>query len=830
MSLSENKGQVRAVLGPTNTGKTYLAIERMLGHDTGMIGFPLRLLARENYDRIVALKGRRTVALITGEEKIIPPRPRWFVCTVESMPLDREVEFLAIDEIQLCADRERGHIFTDRLLHARGREETMFLGSDTIAPLLRRLVPEAKIETRPRFSTLSYTGGKKLTRLPRRSAIVAFSLNEVYGLAELVRRHRGGTAVVLGALSPRTRNAQVAMYQAGEVDYMVATDAIGMGLNMEIDHVAFAGMRKFDGAKQRRLLPAEIGQIAGRAGRYQHDGTFGVTNDVAPFDDEVAAAIEAHQYDTVDRLCWRNRDLDFSSTKALANSLSAPPPVPVLYRARDGEDFEALKSLCTDADIRDRATNPAAVRLLWDICQIPDFRKVMPDIHVRLLRQVFLHLMTNEARLPDEWIRRHLDRLDNIDGDIDTLTQRIAHVRTWTYISHRADWLNDSLRWQALARQIEDRLSDALHERLLQRFVDRRAPIMAKQRQGDGNILSYVEKTGEVIVEGDCVGRVTGLRFLCEGVQSKVESRMMIAVARPTIASEVARRVAQIQQDDDKVFSLSGTGRISWNDVEIAYLQKGDAPLTPDIVVMRSEALTRDLQEAVKERLGRWLDAYLRHRLRPLFAIRDAAMGAAARGIVFQLSEGLGTILRADAQAQITTLDATDRKALSKAGLRFGVHGVFLAQLLRPPAQQLRAALAAVFYDGPAPHIGRAASVAAKGTATEMWRHIGFRVLGNRAIRYDKVEQLAAMLRKLAKQGVFTADAAVMKLAGCEGPEFAAVLVDLGYRPAQSENGMAFEAKKRGRKSRRSQKSGKTTRPVAPDSPFAKLSELAIAR
>ena len=831
MSLSENQGRVRAVLGPTNTGKTYLAIERMLGHATGMIGFPLRLLARENYDRIVALKGRRTVALITGEEKIIPPRPRWFVCTVESMPLDREVDFLAIDEIQLCADRERGHVFTDRLLHARGRQETMLLGSDTIAPLLRRLIPEAQIETRPRFSTLTYAGAKKLTRLPRRSAIVAFSLNEVYGLAELVRRHRGGTAVVLGALSPRTRNAQVAMYQAGEVDFMVATDAIGMGLNMEIDHVAFAGTRKYDGEKPRRLTPAEIGQIAGRAGRYQRDGTFGVTNNIAPLDDELAIAIEGHQYDTIDRLCWRNRDLDFASPQALINSLSSPPPVPVLYRPRDGEDFDVLKSLVTDPDVRDRATNPAAVRLLWDVCQIPDFRKVMEDIHVRLLRRVFLHLMTNVARLPEDWIRQNLDRLDNLDGDIDTLTQRIAHVRTWTYISHRTDWLADSAHWQAQARRTEDRLSDALHERLLQRFVDRRAPIMAKQREGGGAVLSYVDKAGDVIVEGICTGRIAGLRFLRDGDQSRVESRMLVSAARPTIAGEIASRIVQLTADEDASFALLREGRILWRDVEIAYLQKGAIPLAPEINLMRSEFLTREHRVAVLARLSCWFDRYLHRRLFPLFAARNAELGAAARGIAFRLGETLGAVPRSDALAQVMSLESGDRKKLSGIGLRFGAHCLYLAPLLKPPAQRLRAILAAVYAGAAVPSgIDQALSLAAAGVSAEMWHHMGFRVLGNRAIRHDNVERLAAALRKQAKQGAFEGNAALVKLAGCEGDDFAAVLAELGYQMSAGDNAPVFEAKKRRGAAKRVRQADRQARIAGPDSPFAKLRGLTIAQ
>ncbi len=817
MPLLKNQGRVRAVLGPTNTGKTYLAIDRMLGHATGMIGFPLRLLARENYDRIVALKGRRTVALITGEEKIIPPRPRWFVCTVESMPLDRSVDFLAIDEIQLCADRERGHVFTDRLLHARGVAETMFLGADTIAPVLRALVPEARIETRPRFSILSHAGAKKLTRLPRRSAIVAFSLNEVYGLAELVRRHRGGTAVVLGALSPRTRNAQVAMYQAGEVDYMVATDAIGMGLNMEIDHVAFAGMRKFDGEKARHLLPAEIGQIAGRAGRYQKDGSFGVTHEARPFDDKLVEAIENHQYDTIDRLCWRNRALEFGSARALIDSLAAPPPSPMLYCARDGEDYKALKSLCEDGDVAMRATNPAAIRLLWEVCQTPDFRKVMPDIHVRLLRRIYLHLASGEARLPPDWVGAHVARLDNVSGDIDTLTQRIAHIRTWTYISHRADWLDDSAHWQGLARAIEDRLSDALHARLLQRFVDRRASVMAKRRNGE--LLSFVNKAGEVVVEGVVAGQLSGLTFRRDESQSRAESRVLVAAARTTIDGDIARRAAELRDAEDSAFSLTRSGRIRWGGVEIAVLRPGGAPLAPRIALPRNEFLAKALQTAILKRLEGWLDGHIRRKLRALFRVREAGLGAAGRGLAFQLAERLGSVPREEAKAQITALDARDRKTLSRLGLRFGAHVVYLNPLLRPSAQRLRAILAAVHADAATPRLGSAAMLPADGASAEIWAHIGFRVLGGRAIRFDCAERLAAGARKRARKGAFAADTGLVALAGCDGAALAGVLDDLGYRAKEAEGKTVFTAKKRGRRPNRCKQ---------PESPFAKLRDISV--
>ena len=830
MALLEKRGRIRAVLGPTNTGKTYLAIDRMLGHDSGMIGFPLRLLARENYDRVVALKGRRAVALITGEEKIIPPRPRWFICTVESMPLDREVDFLAIDEVQLCADAERGHIFTDRLLHARGREETMLLGADTIAPLLKQLVPEANIETRPRFSTLSYAGNKKLTRLPRRTAIVAFSLNEVYGLAELIRRQRGGTAVVLGALSPRTRNAQVEMYQAGEVDYMVATDAIGMGLNMDIEHVAFAGMRKFDGRTPRRLNPAEIGQIAGRAGRYQHDGTFGVTNNVAALDDEIVEAIESHKYDTVDRLYWRNRDFDFRTPRQLLESLSRRPASPLLFRAREADDFRTLKELAADSEVIERAVNPAAVRLLWDVCQIPDFRKVMPDIHVRLLKQVYLHLSTLDARLPEDWVADHISRLDDVGGDIDTLTQRIAHVRTWTYVSHRPDWLADCAHWQEVARKIEDRLSDALHERLLQRFVDRRAPVLAKRRQGDEALFSYVSKAGEVVVEGVIAGSMAGLKFVRDAAQSREETQTLVSAARGTIALEIDTRVGALCNASDDAFSLSRTGRIRWCGDEIAALQRGDTVLRPNINLLRNELLDARTRDRIHARLTEWFDNHLRQKMTPLYRARDAAMGAAARGIVFQLSESLGSIKRASARDQITALDGADKKTLTRLGLRFGVHALYFAQLLRPAVQRLRAVLAAVYIGHPAPRVGQSHSVPLGMVPGDFWELIGYRVLGDRAIRVDSAERLAAAVRKRLKSGAFAEDAQLVSMAGCGGAECAAVLSDLGCRAEQTDEGYVFRQKKRNGGNGKTRRGGKRPQPSDPASPFAILRDLASVK
>ena len=418
------------MLGPTNTGKTHLAMERMLGHASGMIGFPLRLLARENYDRAVKVKGARRVALITGEEKIVPPEASWFLCTVEAMPVDRRVAFLGIDEIQMCADPDRGHLFTDRLLHARGELETMFMGAETIRPLLRRLVPGAEFVVRPRFSALTHAGPCKLTRLPRRTAVVAFSAADLYGIAELIRRQRGGSAIVLGALSPRTRNAQVAMYQAGEVDYLVATDAIGMGLNMHVDHVAFAATRKFDGRGPRRLTAAEMAQIAGRAGRHTRDGSFGTTAEIGPLDAELTQRIESHIFEPLTALKWRNSELRFASLETLRVSLGRMPERPGLVRAREADDELALAHLCTDSEIAGLARGPAAVALLWDVCRIPDFGKVAGEGHARLLGQMFRYL-TGAGQLPTDWVARQVDRVNRTDGDIETLMQRIAMTERW---------------------------------------------------------------------------------------------------------------------------------------------------------------------------------------------------------------------------------------------------------------------------------------------------------------------------------------------------------------------------------------------------------------
>lgn len=801
MSYEANAGRITAVLGPTNTGKTYLAIDRMLGHASGMIGFPLRLLARENYDRIVQLRGKAAVALITGEEKIVPAHARYFVCTVESMPVDRRVEFLAVDEIQLCGDRERGHVFTDRLLHARGERETMFLGSDTVRPLLKRLVPEAEIVSRPRFSRLTYAGVRKLTRLPRRSAVVAFSAQDVYILAEIVRRQRGGAAVVLGALSPRARNAQVAMYQAGEVDYLVATDAIGMGLNMDVDHVAFAEDAKFDGHAPRRLSAAEMAQIAGRAGRHMNDGTFGVTGDCAPFDEEMVEAIEAHSFEPLRHLYWRNHRLGFRSLDDLRRSLEAPTGEPFLIRKRDAEDHLALEALSRMSDVRERANAPSRVRMLWDICQIPDFRKTMTEAHARLLAQIFLALTGGAERLDTDWVASQVKRFDRIDGDIDTLVNRIAHIRTWTYITHRGDWVSDPVHWQATTRAVEDRLSDALHEKLTQRFVDRRTAVIVRKLKDRDKLMAAVRADSRVVVEGHEVGHMEGLEFVPD-VEDSANAKPVLTAARRVLPEELARRTGQIETAEDAAFSVSPRGEILWLGAQIGQMEPGHDPLSPQIKVIASEMLETEQRRRIEARVETFFANEMKARLGPLLALKEAALEGPARGIAFQIVEGLGSVA-AEAVAQLRRgLDDEQRRALARLDVRFGTETVFLPTLLKPRAVELRAMLWSVFHgtgpaDGPPP-AGRVMVSRAEDASDAFYLAVGYRRLGGQAIRADMVERFAQLVRQAARNGPFAVTPDMLSLAGVGHEAMAEILKDLGYRRAEDVEGQPrFVARRR---------------------------------
>jgi ATP-dependent RNA helicase SUPV3L1/SUV3 len=829
-----SRSRVVAVLGPTNTGKTHFAVERLLAHRSGMIGFPLRLLAREIYDRIVALRGPASVALVTGEERVGNPTAPYIVATVEAMPVERPVEFLAVDEIQLCADLERGHVFTDRLLHARGLYETVFLGSETIRPILKRLVPEAEIVTRPRFSLLVHDGHRKLARLPRRSAIVAFSAAEVYALAEAVRRRKGGAAVVMGALSPRTRNAQVALYQAGEVDHLVATDAIGMGLNMDVAHVAFARLSKFDGREVRRLHAHEIAQIAGRAGRHMANGTFGTTEGCEPLEERTVEAVESHDFPPLKTIRWRSADLDFSSLEALAASLEAPPPADCLTQVKDALDHRSLLLLARRPEIAARADRPERVRLLWQVCQIPDFRKTLDDAHVRLLATVFEHLTSGRGRLPTDWFAGMVARLERTDGDIDTLVRRIAHVRTLTYLSHRADWLADASHFQERTRALEDRLSDALHERLTQRFVDRRTAVLLRSIRERGVLDAAVESDGTVLVDGERVGRVQGLRFAPEPTRRELGRRMVSAAARRAVGSELGRRLRALEAAADEALRLDAGSLVLWEGEPLAKLVGGADPLRPRIVPLVADEHGPELGARVVRRVERWLDAWLARCLGPLLALRAASggdeLGGPARGIAWRLVEGLGSAERGPLEDLLASLAEADRAALTRLGVRVGRFWVFLPQLLKPAAIEARARLLAAArppgppVPGPGATVLRASAMPRDPVLTAA---LGFAPLPGLALRQDLVERLAAGLRARARaSGTFPLPTDLAAAAGLARRELEACLPALGFAAVELDGRRLWARAPTGRPrgSRRRASAGRG----CPDSPFAVLAALEV--
>lgn len=801
---------VTAVLGPTNTGKTHLAIERMLGHDTGMIGLPLRLLAREVYDKIAARVGATKVALITGEEKIKPERAKYWVSTVEAMPLDIDVDFLAIDEIQLCGDPERGHVFTDRLLHARGRTETLLLGAQTMRDAIQELIPGANFISRPRLSQLTYAGEKKITRLPTRTAVVAFSANEVYAIAELIRRQRGGAAVVLGALSPRTRNAQVALYQSGDVDFLVATDAVGMGLNLDVDHVAFSALRKFDGQTFRNLTPSEVAQIAGRAGRHMNDGTFGVTGNAEPFEEDLIERLEQHTFDPVRTLQWRNRRLDFSSLDRLRDSLRRVPNEQRLTRARMSDDVTALETVSADKEILDFAATPAAVSRLWDVCQVPDYRKISSQNHAELVSTLYKFLMTDDGRIPEDWFAKQVDLSDRTDGDIDTLANRISHIRTWTFVSNRSEWLKDPEHWQARTRQIEDSLSDALHECLTQRFVDRRTSALMKGLRDKEELSAEISEDGSVRVENHYVGRLTGFRFSPESQSEDVHGKAARHAAAQVVSRELGMRARRVAAAKADAFSLSGSGRILWRGEEVAYLEAGEDPLKPRLEILADEHLSGPDAEKVRARLETWRDEAISERLKPLVELSAAEdVNGLARGIAFRLQENFGVLKRETLASVIKDLDQKARAELRKYGVRFGAFNIYFPILLKPAAAELLTVLWTLKHASDhnltldaMPELPRAGltSASANPSAPEaLYRAYGFHVCGPRVIRLDILERLADLIRPLLAwrsnsekseappngstgDGGFTVTPDMMSILGCSQDELGSVLQALGFR------------------------------------------------
>ncbi|MET0402590.1 MAG: helicase-related protein [Cystobacter sp.] len=772
-SPSSRSSLVVAELGPTNTGKTHRAIERMLEHDSGMMGLPLRLLAREVYDRVTARVGEGRVALMTGEEKRLPPRPDYWICTVEAMPTDRPVDFLAVDEIQLAAHRERGHVFTDRLLHARGRKETWFLGADTMRPMVQALIPQASMKRATRLSQLRYSGRRSLKGLPPRSAVVAFSADRVYELAESLRRLRGGVAVVLGALSPRTRNAQVAMYQAGEVQYLVATDAIGMGLNLDLNHVAFATLSKYDGAEQRDLYPDELAQIAGRAGRHLNDGSFGTLNTLPELPPRVVSAIESHRFQAIRSLIWRNPALDFSSPEALLDSLSGAPRHAAFVRVERADDFDALRELSRVPAIRDCTTDRATVELLWQVCQIPDFRKGLFGQHLALLRETFLQLTAGEGTLDPVWLSRQVSPLEDVSGDLHTLMDRLAAIRIWTYISHRSSWLHEAEQWQERTRRAEDALGDALHERLVERFVQRAARRSARRfvrttaRPEAGSASPFARL-------GTLLGEVPG----ADGALTE---------------EQFVQRVVDATHE---AFLVDGSGNISFEDQPLARLVRGTDRRSPQIALAEPEVWTA----GARRRLERRLVALARDLVTeamggfPAESLSGAVRSAPTRGLAYRLAEGLGVIALGEAREQWRLMDEAEREHLRTLGVREGQRFCYAADALVPHALQRRCMLTTLFQQRPPP-AGVPAEPVLEASVFDGRgaRAFGYEVFGGVALRVDVVERLGEALR--LPRGTPQAQALMQELR-LEGGARARVLRELGAQAG----GAAQKRRRRRRK------------------------------
>ena len=801
---------VRAILGPTNTGKTYLAIERMCAHSSGVIGFPLRLLAREVYERVVALKGANQVALITGEERIVPKGARYVLCTAESMPVtggreDRghegifpsEFAFAAIDEAQLGSDPERGHVFTDRMLRVRGREETLILGSDTLRPLIRQLLPEAEIVSRPRFSTLRHAPSAKLSRLPPRSAIVAFSAEQVYALAEMLRRFKGGAAVVMGALSPATRNAQVAMFQRGEVDYLVATDAIGMGLNMDVTHVAFAGLDKFDGHRDRRLSIPEMAQIAGRAGRHQKDGTFGTLGlggDNGPaFSEAEIAAIEDHRFRPLDHLFWRSAELDFTDVGALIASLEAKSDDPLLRSAPLAIDLAVLKMLAEDPAIA--AARGSRARRLWATCGLPDFRKVGPMHHARMVRRLFSYIGEG-GHIPHEWFAAEVARLDNVNGDIEALADRLAGVRSWAYIAQRSDWLKDPPKWAERTQAIEGRLSDALHERLTQRFVDRRTAVLVRDigARGADALPITVAADGEVSVGPEPIGHLAGFEFSVDPNARHADKRMLLAAAERRLGDELDRRAKALLDAPDNAFSLvveeGGGLAISWENHILARLAAGRSLLEPAVRTVRAlDRLSASRRAELRVRLERWVEADLDRHVAALkqlsHAASDPKVTPGVRALAAMLADAGGLLPRRAIASQIAALDKADRYSLHRHRLRLGALDLFVPALIKPAAQRWRAALLAIRSAQPMPRLPDPGAVMLDGSADPRGAGLAFRRFGSDWLRVDLADRIAAFAYAARQAGApDPLDRDLITSLGLAPDAVTRLMAEIGFIPA----------------------------------------------
>tara|TARA_Y100000741_G_scaffold148484_2_gene111922 strand:- start:518 stop:3085 length:2568 start_codon:yes stop_codon:yes gene_type:complete len=795
MLLAKNdSAKLIAILGPTNTGKTYLAFDRMLSFKSGIFGFPLRLLARENYDKALKKLGSSEVALLTGEEKILPEKAKYFFCTVESMPLDKKVEFVAIDEIQLAADFERGHIFTDRILNLRGYYETIFLGSLIIKNLIIKLFPKINIETRDRFSKLSYSSKQNISKLKPRSAIVAFNINKVYEIAETIRQHRGGAAVVLGSLSPRTRNAQVDIYENKKVDFLIATDAIGMGLNLNINHVAFSSIQKFDGKFTRNLYPSELGQIAGRAGRYRNDGTFSFTKDAGNIDPIIIQAIEDHNFNNLVKIYWRNSKIDFSSVLSVLESLKQFPIKNFLVLKKNAQDENNFRYLSNDQEVKNYLKSEYEIKLLWDICRIPDFQKFLNDNYINLLKVIFLILVKNDLIIPENWINEKIKRLDNYDGGIDELTQKISHIRTWTYISNQSNWLQNNEHWKNKTRNIEDNLSDRLHDRLTNRFVDASAShfVYAQNKGEEPEILIHNNK--EIKLNGQNYGYISGFDLKLLDI-SKSSSLFFLNHVKKTIRFMIENKVTDFINAPDESISLSKIENVNlnddvslfWGDEPIGILKKGESIFLPKVEVLDSNFLDTEKKILVSSKLQKWIDNKILNLLKPIKNDFNKISSSSVRQIAYNLFNALGTMSNEGYKKEIKNFDETNKSELSKLGIRIGTMYFFVPNYLKKEAMELNALLWSAFNNTsdnrafPFPKDGRVSFSTDKNMPESYWHAIGHICVNNFLVRVDVFERIFFIARQKVKFGPFLESSDLMNPLGCNSEQLSIILKFCGF-------------------------------------------------
>ena len=827
--MENNLKRITAVLGPTNTGKTHLAVETMMEYESGIIGFPLRLLAREIFDKCVNKIGAEKVALITGEEKIIPKLPKYYICTVESMPQDMMVDFIAVDEIQMCVDHERGHIFTDRLLHARGDKLTMFLGSHTMKSLISSLVDGVEFVNKERYSNLTYSGYKKISRLNPKTALIAFSIDEIYAIAELVRRQKGGAAIIMGSLSPKTRNSQVELYQSGDANFLVATDAIGMGINMDINNVSFSSLRKFDGKKNRKLNLSEISQIAGRAGRHINDGTFGVTGECKQLSFDEVEKLEKHELQKVDVLYWRNSEINFDSLDNLVSSLEKNTNNKFLKRINDCEDEKVLKFLIKNNNNLKNKLSKDFVKTLWECCQIPDFSKKAYGSHIEVVKKVFEFLTSNSGKVTNEYMKKQLEYLDRYDGNIDTLANRISNVRTWSYVANKKNWANNSDYWVERTKYIEDKLSDKLHEELTKSFVDKRISILSRTLKQDVALATEIKNENEVIIDEQYIGRLSGLKLDLDlkSESLKTDIKSLKKAARQAIAPELMRRVNRIIRSE--VLRLDNDHKIYWMDSPIAYISKGTNYLNPKLRLIVDEAIDPETKEKLKINLEKKLRTLISSELSDLVnLIKSKFKNNYARALCYQLFEKNGVMKRKTVNEMIKNISKDDRSNLRKAGVKIGRYHIFLPRMLKPNAVNLRVKLWKLYYPEDKKYIiPKSGLNFLKNETIENNKFLlicGFENFNKFYIRVDILERLFLKIIENIKDGIFKIDSNMINLIGCSKENFYKLLELMEYKRKKIKDDKEefFIYKPRFSKSVKVKKDKK----ISKDNPFGKLTEL----